>query len=306
MVDITKATSGITTIDDLICGVPRLHSVYLIDAPHLAIIDCGPTSAADAVLRGIREAGVAPAEIEYIVVTHVHLDHAGGAGSLLGEMPRAKVVVHHRGARHLRQMDTLVASAVAAQGESLIGKYGASLPVAADDIIEVGEGSRLDLGDGQALEFMDTPGHAPHELCIRETRHGGIFVGDAVGLLLGNHSSLFTCHPPPSYDPAACIAIAERLRREAPAKLYFAHFGATDNVGAVLDQAVARVRESDALIEAAYAAGREATIEAALVEFFKAQLADIGDPEVARYSVDNLIASSVSGAREYYQRKYGR
>jgi len=306
MVDITEAAPGVTCIDDLICGVRGLHSVYLIDAPHKAIIDSGPTSVAADVLQGIRQAGVDPAEIEYIVVTHLHLDHAGGAGTLLKEMPRAKVVVHRRGSRHLQRMDALVASAVAAQGEIIIRNYGPSLPVAADDIIEVGEQSRLDLGDGQALEFMDTPGHAPHELCIRETRHGGIFVGDALGLLLGNHSSLFTCHPPPSYDPAACLATAERLRREAPTKLYFAHFGATENVGEVLNQALARVRESDELIEAAFKEGREDKIETVLVEMFRAQLTGIGDPELVSYSVGNLLASSISGVLQYYRRKYRR
>lgn len=306
MVDITDVAPGVTCIDDLICGVAGLHSVYFLDAPHKAIIDSGPSSVAPTVLQGIRQAGVDPAEVEYVVLTHLHLDHAGGAGTLLGEMPRAKVVVHRRGARHLQRMDALVASAVAAQGEVIIRNYGPSLPVAADDIIEVGEGSRLDLGDGQALEFMDTPGHAPHELCIRETRHGGIFVGDALGLLLGNQTSLFTCHPPPSYDPAACIETAERLRREAPSQLYFAHFGATDNVGSVLDQAVTRVRASDELIEAAFREGREDKIEATLVEMFRAQLESIEDPALTRYSVDNLMGSSINGTLQYYRRKYGR
>ncbi len=306
MVDITEAAPGVRCIDDLICGLARLHSVYLIDAPHPAIIDSGPSSTAPAVLQGIRQAGVDPGEIEYIVVTHIHLDHAGGAGTLLKEMPRAKVVVHRRGARHLQRMDALVASAVAAQGEIIIRNYGPSLPVAADDIIEVGEGSRLDLGDGQALEFMDTPGHAPHELCIRETLNGGIFVGDAPGMLLGNQSSLFSCHPPPSYDPVACIETFERLRREAPTKLYFAHFGATENVGPVLDQALARVREADELIEAAFKEGREDKIEGTLLEMFRAQLEAIQAPELTRYSVDNLLASSVTGVLQYYRRKYGR
>jgi glyoxylase-like metal-dependent hydrolase (beta-lactamase superfamily II) len=306
MVDITEVSPGVTCIDDLICGVAGLHSVYLIDAPHKAIIDSGPTSTVPAVLEGIRQAGVDPAEVEYIVVTHVHLDHAGGAGALLKEMPRAKVVVHQRGARHLQRMDALVASAVEAQGEIVIRNYGLSVPVAADDIIEVGEQSRIDLGDGQALEFMDTPGHAPHELCIRETLNGGIFVGDAPGMLLGNQSSLFSCHPAPSYDPVACLETFERLRREAPTKLYFAHFGATENVAMVLDQAVARVSQADEMIEAAFKEGREDKIEGTMMEMFRAQLEVIEAPELTRYSVDYLLASSVSGVLLYYRRKYGR
>ncbi len=305
MVDVTlQVDRNVYCIDDDICGVPRLHSVYLLNETRKALIDSGPASAVETVLAGIRQAGVDPAEIDYIVLTHVHLDHAGGAGTLLKSMPRAKVVVHRRGARYLTGMERLVASAVAAQGEVVIRDYGVSLPVAAHDIIEVSEGARLDLGNRQALEFMDTPGHAPHELCIREAREGGIFVGDALGLLLGNHTSLFTCHPPPSFDPVACFATIERLRAEKPPRLYFAHFGAEAAVDFVLDQAVARLKELNDLAEAAFASGRTDDIEARLTEKFRAQLAVIDDAEVLKFSTWNLLDSSVSGMMGYYHRKY--
>jgi glyoxylase-like metal-dependent hydrolase (beta-lactamase superfamily II) len=305
MVDITEVAPGIACIDDRICGVPRLHGVYLLDAPRKAIIDSGPASSVPIVLEGIRQQGIDPAEVEYVVVTHVHLDHAGGAGTLLREMPQAKVVVHHRGARHLGRMDRLVTSAIAAQGEATIRRYGTSLPVATDRILEVGEGSRLELGDGQVLEFMDTPGHAQHELCIKETRNGGIFVGDSLGLLLGDHSSLFTCHPPPSYHPVECITTARRLAREVPTALYFAHFGATRKVSMILEQAVNRIQESEELVEASLAEFNEEDVKLQLSALFRAQVAGIGDAELIQYSIDMLIPSCIDGVLHRHRRKYG-
>ncbi len=304
LTELAEIAAGIYHIDDQVCDISGLGSVYLVaGAEKKAIIDSGPAKSVPAVLSGIARAGYRPEDIDYIVITHVHLDHAGGAGSLLESMPEAKVVVHQRGARHMVDMKRLIASAVAVQGKSVIERYGDSLSVPLDKIIEVGDGDIIDLGGGQTLAFIDAPGHAPHELCIRETRGGGIFVGDAVGLLLGGERLLLPCHPPPSFNPETVIATMRRLQEYQPGSLYFAHFGRTERAAAVLAQAIRQIRELTDFMAAAYDHVPPEELESQLAKRLSAELESIRDlTELHSYARDILILSGVSGFMNYFKK----
>ncbi|MFC1870201.1 MBL fold metallo-hydrolase, partial [Chloroflexota bacterium] len=122
MADVIEVGENIHLIDNRLYSIPELGATYLINEEKKALVETGPTSSAGFILDGLKEAGVKPGDIDYIIVTHIHLDHAGGAGFLLKYMPQAKVVVHHRGARHLADPARLVKSMREAQGEEKFAK----------------------------------------------------------------------------------------------------------------------------------------------------------------------------------------
>lgn len=138
MVDITEVAENIYCIDDEVYGVKGWGSVYLIKEGGKALVDTGPTASAPLVLEGMAKVGVAPEDINYIIATHIHLDHSGGAGFLLKKMPQAQVVVHQRGAKHLIDPSRLVASMVAVQGEETKRMFGEVVPVEESRVREIG------------------------------------------------------------------------------------------------------------------------------------------------------------------------
>jgi len=230
MVDIDEVAEKIYLIDDHLYSIPKFGSVYLLNEERKALIDCGPTTSVNTVLAGVKKVGVQPEDIAYIIVTHIHLDHAGGAGVLLRNMPQAQVVVHYKGAQHLINPVSLVNSATEAQGKEVIAKLGEVLPIEEHRLQAIHEGDTIRLGKEQILKFIDAPGHASHELCIYETRNGGLFVGDAIGLSLVENEMLLPFHPPPNFDLELYLNTLERLTKLAPTMLYYAHFGVSSKV----------------------------------------------------------------------------
>ncbi len=200
MVDVSEVAENIYLIDDQLYSIPKWGSIYLINEEGKALIDAGPATSVHAVLDGIKKLGFKPEDIDYLIVTHIHLDHAGGAGVLLKDMPQAQVVVHHRGVKHLVNPAKLIGSVIELLGEEAMIRDGEVVTIAEDRVKPVHRGDVLRLSQGQVLEFIDAPGHAPHELCIYEKRNKGIFVGDAAGISILKRGFLFPETPPPSFD----------------------------------------------------------------------------------------------------------
>lgn len=230
MVDIDEVAEKIYLIDDQLYSIPKFGSVYLLDEEKKALIDCGPTTSANTVLDGIKRVGVRPEDIAYIIVTHIHLDHAGGAGVLFKDMPQAQVVVHHKGAKYLVNPAKLIDSATEVYGEEPTIRHGEVMPIESRRVLAIHDGDTIRLGKEQILKFIDAPGHAPHELCIHETRNGGLFVGDAIGLSLVENEILLPFHPLPNFDLELYLNTLERLTKLAPIMLYYAHFGVSSKV----------------------------------------------------------------------------
>lgn len=230
MVDVSQIGDRLYLIDNQLLSIPKWGAVYLLDEEKKALVDPGPTTSAGHVLDGLRKLGVRPEEIDYIVATHIHLDHSGGVGSLLKHMPSAKVLAHYRGTKHLIDPAKLVNAAIEARGSEWIERHGEVLPVEASRVTAVGEGDSLNLSDKQTLNFMDTPGHCSHELCILETRNGGVLTGDAVSAYIVESDILQPFHPPPQFDLQLCLSTQERLRKLAPRRFYYAHFGVSHQV----------------------------------------------------------------------------
>ena len=304
MVDVDEVAENIYLIDDQVCSIPKMGSVYLLDEERKALVDSGPPSSASIVLDGIKKVGVRPEDINYIIVTHVHVDHAGGAGVLLKDMPQAQVVVHHKGARHLLKLAELMESTIKTVGTEIIAQWGEVVPVEPERVQVVHDNDVIQLSEEQVLNFIDAPGHAPHELCIYERRNGGIFTGEALGLYFADEV-LLPCHPPPSFDLEVCINTIQRLMMLNASRLYFAHFGVTDRVEEILQLAIDKLQIYGNIVA-------EAIKENALDDITERVLTQVvpelelmrRTPSVYKLIVGDLIPWGIAGFIHYYQQRY--
>lgn len=201
-----------------------IASYLLTGAAGPALVDVGPGATVPRLLEGIRAAGLAPDEIEHLLLTHVHLDHAGATGTLLRRMPRARAYVHHIGAPHLIRPEKLIASAERIYGEQMATLWGEILPVPAERLVEFDEGTVLLAGDRE-LRVLYTPGHAVHHAAFYDARHGEIFAGDVAGVRVPGGGTVRPPTPPPDLDLEAWETSIARIEELEPRAVYLAHFG---------------------------------------------------------------------------------
>lgn len=209
-----------------------LASVYLIrQGDRLALIETGTANTVPHVLAAIAELGLTPEHVDWIILTHIHLDHAAGAGALMEKCPNAKLVVHPRGAAHMIDPAKLEAGTKAVYGEDNYRKlYGALIPVPASRVVEATDGFTLDF-NGRTFTFLDTPGHALHHVCIHDSLSDSVFSGDTFGLSyrVFDHAQggilLFVTTTPVHFDPQAMRASIERIAALKPAAVYLTHYG---------------------------------------------------------------------------------
>ncbi|MCL4745148.1 MAG: MBL fold metallo-hydrolase [Burkholderiaceae bacterium] len=227
---------GISAIDARYGGREKRVAVHLIvEGAQAAIVDTAHNAAAPAVLAALAERGVAPEAVALIVLTHVHLDHAGAAGTLMRACPNARLTVHPRGARHMIDPGALVAGTRAVYGaEAAQAMYGEIVPVAADRVVETGEGATIAFA-GRELRFFDAPGHARHHVCVRDMRTGHLFAGDNFGLSYRETDRdglafVFPTTTPVQFEPGALHATIDRILALAPGAIYLAHFGQVRDV----------------------------------------------------------------------------
>jgi len=304
MVDIKEIAENIDMIDQQIYSIPEWGSVYLINEEKKALIDTGPTTSANRVLDGIRGAGVSPEEIDYVIVTHIHLDHAGGAGVLIKHMPQAQVMVHHRGAKHMVDPARLVSSMLAAQGEEAMVRYGEMVPIVTDRVKPVYEGDVLRLSGKQLLRFIDAPGHAPHELCIHESRNQGVFTGDAAGLLAADEV-LLPVTAPPSFNTELYIDTLERLMALEPAAIYFAHFGVSNTAQESLKSVRDKLLVWDDMVAAAIKEDKFDGVMEKIKDQTCAELEPVRKMEsLYKYLTRFFVPLNIAGYSKYYQEKY--
>lgn len=207
-------------------GLKNLICSYVICGRKPLLVESGPTNSIPNLILGLKQLDIKLEDVEYVAVTHVHLDHGGGAGTLLKFLPNAKVLVHPRGMPHLVDPDRLWPSS-----QSVLGFvseiFGKPEPVPKDRIIPVTEGS-IDLGDGEKLSFTETLGHASHNLSFQETFNGGVFPGDAAGTYFPEFDVVVPTTPPP-FRLDAALASLDKLIQLNPTVLYYSHFGKANN-----------------------------------------------------------------------------
>lgn len=239
----TPIEPGLVAIDTFYGGRERYTAAYLLEAPEPAIIETGPTTSAEPVTRGLERLGIGPADLAHIVVTHIHLDHAGGVGELARRFPRATIWVHERGAPHLADPSRLVASATRLYGEERMASlFGPVVPVPSERIRPLADGDRIELG-GRTLEALHTPGHASHHVALVDGATGAVFTGDALGIHLPDLPVLRPATPPPDFDLERSLSSIERIRSRARGSfVLFSHFGPVREVERICDLAARRVR----------------------------------------------------------------
>jgi len=305
MLDINEVAENIYLIDEQLYSIPKFGCVYLLNEEKKALIESGPATSVNAVLDGIRKVGVRPEDIAYIIVTHIHLDHAGGAGVLIKDMPQAQVLVHHRGARHLVNPAKLVSSVVEAQGEKAMEGYGEVVPIEMHRVQAVHEGDTIKLSQKQVLSFIDAPGHAPHQLCIYESRNGGIFTGDALGQHMPGSEILLPFHPPPNFDLELCINTLSRLMKLTPTRIYFSHFGVSDRVQENLQLAIDKLQAWDDIVAKAIREGTFDTVAERLIAQACAELEPVREMKsLYEYLTESHIPLCAAGHIKYYQDRH--
>jgi len=218
-----KLNNAIHLIDLRPMGIEKIIASYVLTGRRPTIIETGPTCTVKNLLAGLKEIGVKNEDVTYVAVSHIHIDHAGGAGTLLRHLPNAKLIVHSKGASHLIDPRKLWGQTKQVLG-SLAEMYGAIDPVPEERIIAAADGTVIDLGDDAALEILEMPGHASHELGFFARSCGGIFPGDAAGVYLSPLDVIIPTTPPPFNLEMTLISL-ERLVSMDPQWLYYSHFG---------------------------------------------------------------------------------
>jgi len=247
--------AGITLIDTGY-GRPAMDACYLlVDHGEAAYVDTGTALNLDRLLAALAAAGVPPAAVRHVILTHVHLDHAAGAGPLMAELPGATLVVHPRGAPHMIDPTRLAAGAAAVYGEDgMRTQFGAIRAVPADRVVEAQDGAVFALGT-RRLACLHTPGHARHHMAIFDQTQGNLFAGDTFGLcyreLHGPDGPfLLPTTSPVQFEPGPLHASVDRIRALNPARVMVTHFGAVTGIERL---AMAMHRRVDALADLALA-----------------------------------------------------
>lgn len=227
--------NGVTCIDTQ-QGRLQMACCYLLERDgEFALIEAGTAHGVPALLALLDARGVAREAVRYVIPTHVHLDHAGGAGVLMRALPQAKLVAHPRGARHLIDPSKLIAGASAVYGADAVARmYGEIAPVPEARVIVADDGFRLPLGKDELL-FIDSPGHARHHFCIWDARSGGLFTGDTFGLSYRELASergafVMATTTPVQFEPDAWRTTIDRLLSFAPQQIFFTHYGSSGDV----------------------------------------------------------------------------
>lgn len=210
------------TIDTKMHGLPGITGCFVVQGERTALVETGPKSSVEHVLEGLEAAGIET--IDVIAVTHIHLDHAGAAGTLARRFPDATVAVHSVGAPHLADPTKLWASATRIYGDAMDSLWGGIDPLEPERILRLDDGDKIDLG-GRTLEVVETVGHAWHHHAFLDDQTGTVFTGDALGVRLPDVGTFRPATPPPEFDLERALASIERIRSLKPTTLALTHFG---------------------------------------------------------------------------------
>lgn len=307
---IEQLPHGLRSIDTRTAGMTKVTAGYLIEAPRPALIECGPALSIHNVIESLTSVGLDPGDLAYLVCTHIHLDHAGGAGDIAEAFPGATVVVSELGARHLVDPTRLNASSRRVYGDVMDAVYGDCTPIEEQRVRGVGDGEVLDLGGGRRLELLHTPGHAKHHISILDRDTGALFVGDSVGVKMPGMTVIRPATPPPDFDLVLAHRTLDRYRSIDPSAVYLAHYGAVDPPREALAEAAHRLTMWAETAETAFleAGGEHHALDhvaETLGRRFADELAvDDDDPEAAkRVALLTGIRSNAMGLVRYFQQR---
>ncbi len=238
----TDLGNGVYAIDTRMHGYSGITAGYAILGDRPCLVETGTARSAPVVRDALAELGVGPHDLATIVVTHIHLDHAGGVGDLAKMFPNAQVVVHEAGARHLVDPEKLMRSARRVFGPLIDDLFGPLLPTEATRVVALGETGSVDLGGGRRLDSYYSPGHAKHHVGLVDSETGDLYVGDAAGIYVPETADVRPATPPPDFNLDVACASLQRFRDLRPTRLLFSHFGPVTAVEETLDRSEEELR----------------------------------------------------------------
>lgn len=259
---------------------PILASIHmLVENGRVAFIDTGSNDSLPNALAALQRVGLDESAVDFVILTHIHLDHAGGAGSMMQAFPNARLVVHPRGARHMAEPSKLVAGVSAVYGPEYVKKvYGEILPIPAERIIEAPDGHVLSLA-GRSLLCIDTPGHARHHICIVDSKAGAIFTGDMFGLSyreldVDGRQFIFPTTTPTQFEPEEMRQSIARLLSFQPEAMYLTHYSRLPDVETKGRELLRHLDTLVALAESEANAGeaRHARIKQAMTDYLLGEI----------------------------------
>lgn len=308
-VDLIPYAHGIHALDSGYIR-PRLDAIHLIvEQRRVAFIDTGTYESVPRMLGALARLGLSADSVDYVILTHVHLDHAGGAGLLMQHCPRAKLVVHPRGAPHMIDPSKLWAATVAVYGEPRARKdYGELLPIPRERVIEAGDGHTVSLA-GRVLRFVDTPGHAKHHFCVWDETARALFTGDTFGLSYreldqdhggGTRQFILPTTTPTQFEPPALHASIDKLLALHPRAIYLTHYSEITDVarlGADLHRLIdAHVELGDRWLNATDPAERQTGLRAGVQKIVVTEARRHGGDEALWLRIyDNDITLNAQG-----------
>jgi glyoxylase-like metal-dependent hydrolase (beta-lactamase superfamily II) len=310
---ITALGNEVFQIDTRMAGYAGITAGYLIRSERPCLVETGTAPSVPIVAGALASLGVGATELATVVVTHIHLDHAGGVGDIARRYPNAEVVVHELGARHLVDPSRLMASARLVYGDELDFLFGNLAPTPAERVRAVDKVGSVNLGGGRKLESHYAPGHAKHHVGLLDSVSGDLYVGDAAGVYIPETGDQRPATPPPDFDLDTALASLKLFGQLEPSRLLFSHYGpvdAVDAVGQVLDRSAQELRIWVEETTRAHRAGLDLDHAVAMVaERTKARYAMFAadaDPALAvKYSRVSGSASNVSGIMHWLDKKAG-
>jgi len=295
----TEIGPGVLQIDTLLGGWERVTAGYLIQGPRPVLIETGSQSSVPVLLDSLGKLGVDAADLAAVIVTHIHLDHAGGVGNVAEAFPGATVYVHPKGARHLVDPSRLVDSAARVYGPLLDSLYGRLDPTPAERVQVLEDEQVVDLGAGRTLTAVDSPGHAKHHVALHDSDSGILFVGDAVGVRLPDAGILRPSTPPPDFDLDLAVASLHKFQARGPSGLALAHYGLIPEPAPLLEEAEEILRRWAEVAEAAWREDRD--IAEALESAFSAERDKVPVEHREKLETLNGVHSNAAGFRRWLE-----
>jgi glyoxylase-like metal-dependent hydrolase (beta-lactamase superfamily II) len=298
--DVTDLGNDVYQIDTQMAGYQGITAGYLIRSSRPCLVETGTSTSAPVVQAALASLGIGACDLATVVVTHIHLDHAGGVGDIASMFGGAQVVVHEKGARHLADPSRLMASARMVYGDALDVLFGSMKPVPADRLRTLDDVGTIDLGDGRRLSSYYSPGHARHHVGLVDSQSGDLYVGDAAGVYIPETGDLRPATPPPDFDLSVALASIDRFASLDPSRLLFSHYGPVTSVASTLERSAEEIsvwvsatraaREAGMDLDHAVEAVRQRTMSRYL------SLRPEADPEVAeKFERLSGAAANVSG-----------
>ncbi|MBX6386522.1 MAG: MBL fold metallo-hydrolase [Microbispora sp.] len=286
-------------------GYSGITAGYLILGDRPCLVETGTSTSAPVVRDALSSLGVGPDDLATVVVTHIHLDHAGGVGDIAKYYPSAEIVVHEKGARHLADPSRLMASARMVWGDKLDVLFGTLAPTDAARIRALGDTGSIDLGNGRTLASHYSPGHAKHHVGLLDSLTGDLYVGDAAGVYLPETGDLRPATPPPDFDLDVALGSIALFQALKPQRLLFSHYGPVEDVSSTLERSAEELRIWVDLTKKARAEGLDLDHAVAMVrertrERYAALRAD--DATAEQFELLSGAPSNVAGIMHWLDR----